>query len=141
MMPGHSDGGQLSAPATGQAARLRPPVHYPPGLMLDRVWVVIPTYNEAANVERIVRASAPSCSVRCPASTASWWSMTTPPTGREQSPTRSRKSSTRSRCCTARARTGLGHAYLAGFARALEGGAELVIEMDADFSHDPRYLR
>ena len=35
---------------------------------------------------------------------------------------------------------GLGHAYLAGFAHALAGGAELVIEMDADFSHDPRYL-
>ncbi len=38
------------------------------------------------------------------------------------------------------AKSGLGHAYLAGFARALSGGAELVIEMDADFSHDPRYL-
>jgi dolichol-phosphate mannosyltransferase len=38
------------------------------------------------------------------------------------------------------AKTGLGHAYLAGFARALEGGADVVIEMDADFSHDPRYL-
>src|ERR1700756_5429137 len=37
-------------------------------------------------------------------------------------------------------KTGLGHAYLAGFARALESGAELVFEMDADFSHDPRYL-
>ena len=36
---------------------------------------------------------------------------------------------------------GLGHAYLAGFARALAAGAQLVIEMDADFSHDPRYLR
>ncbi|MBN1528742.1 MAG: polyprenol monophosphomannose synthase [Thermoleophilaceae bacterium] len=32
---------------------------------------------------------------------------------------------------------GLGPAYLAGFARALEGGADLIIEMDADFSHDP----
>ena len=38
------------------------------------------------------------------------------------------------------AKTGLGHAYLAGFAVALAGGAELVVEMDADFSHDPRYL-
>jgi dolichol-phosphate mannosyltransferase len=38
------------------------------------------------------------------------------------------------------AKTGLGHAYLAGFERALSGDAELVIEMDADFSHDPRYL-
>jgi dolichol-phosphate mannosyltransferase len=32
---------------------------------------------------------------------------------------------------------GLGPAYLAGFARALADGAELVLEMDCDFSHDP----
>jgi dolichol-phosphate mannosyltransferase len=32
---------------------------------------------------------------------------------------------------------GLGPAYLAGFRRALADGAELVLEMDADFSHDP----
>jgi dolichol-phosphate mannosyltransferase len=32
---------------------------------------------------------------------------------------------------------GLGPAYLAGFAFALERGAELVLEMDCDFSHDP----
>jgi dolichol-phosphate mannosyltransferase len=33
---------------------------------------------------------------------------------------------------------GLGPAYLAGFARALELGADFVFEMDCDFSHDPR---
>jgi dolichol-phosphate mannosyltransferase len=33
---------------------------------------------------------------------------------------------------------GLGPAYLAGFRRALERGAELVVEMDCDFSHDPK---
>ena len=33
---------------------------------------------------------------------------------------------------------GIGRAYLAGFTRALESGAELVLEMDCDFSHDPR---
>ena len=32
---------------------------------------------------------------------------------------------------------GLGPAYLAGFRWALTGGAELVLEMDCDFSHDP----
>jgi dolichol-phosphate mannosyltransferase len=32
---------------------------------------------------------------------------------------------------------GLGRAYLAGFAQALGDGAELVLEMDCDFSHDP----
>jgi dolichol-phosphate mannosyltransferase len=37
-------------------------------------------------------------------------------------------------------KAGLGQAYLAGFARALGAGAERVIEMDADFSHDPKYL-
>jgi dolichol-phosphate mannosyltransferase len=33
---------------------------------------------------------------------------------------------------------GLGPAYLAGFERALADGAELVLEMDSDFSHDPK---
>ena len=33
---------------------------------------------------------------------------------------------------------GLGPAYLAGFRRALGEGAELVLEMDCDFSHDPK---
>jgi dolichol-phosphate mannosyltransferase len=35
---------------------------------------------------------------------------------------------------------GLGRAYLDGFRHALAGGAELVLEMDADFSHDPADL-
>ena len=37
-------------------------------------------------------------------------------------------------------REGLGPAYLAGFATALAGGASHVIEMDADFSHEPHDL-
>jgi len=35
------------------------------------------------------------------------------------------------------AKEGIGRAYLAGFARALETDAQLVLEMDCDFSHDP----
>ena len=35
---------------------------------------------------------------------------------------------------------GLGPAYTAGFARALDLGAEIICEMDADFSHDPQDL-
>ena len=35
---------------------------------------------------------------------------------------------------------GLGRAYIAGFARALEHGADYVVEMDADLSHDPADL-
>ena len=39
-----------------------------------------------------------------------------------------------------RQKEGLGPAYAAGFDRALSDGAEIVIEMDADFSHDPADL-
>jgi dolichol-phosphate mannosyltransferase len=35
----------------------------------------------------------------------------------------------------------LGRAYVDGFRKALEEGADLIFEMDADFSHDPSYLR
>jgi dolichol-phosphate mannosyltransferase len=35
---------------------------------------------------------------------------------------------------------GLGRAYVAGFKRALEMGYEVVLQMDADLSHDPGYL-
>lgn len=35
---------------------------------------------------------------------------------------------------------GLGLAYVDGFKRALESGADLICQMDADLSHDPRYL-
>jgi dolichol-phosphate mannosyltransferase len=38
------------------------------------------------------------------------------------------------------AKEGLGRAYLAGFERVIESGADLVLEMDADFSHDPKDL-
>jgi len=36
---------------------------------------------------------------------------------------------------------GLGTAYITGFKDALNHGAEIVIQMDADFSHDPRYIK
>lgn len=35
---------------------------------------------------------------------------------------------------------GLGPAYVAGFRRALDGGAAEIVQMDADFSHEPQYL-
>ncbi len=39
-----------------------------------------------------------------------------------------------------RAKEGLGPAYISGFRVALAGGAALIVQMDADFSHDPDYL-
>ncbi|MFQ6105176.1 MAG: polyprenol monophosphomannose synthase [Candidatus Glassbacteria bacterium] len=36
---------------------------------------------------------------------------------------------------------GLGSAYISGFKFALERGYDIIFEMDADFSHHPRYIR
>ena len=44
------------------------------------------------------------------------------------------------RCLHRPGKEGLGRAYVAGFAKALEMGADLVIQMDCDFSHDPKDL-
>jgi dolichol-phosphate mannosyltransferase len=38
------------------------------------------------------------------------------------------------------AKEGIGPAYRAGFRYALDAGAQLIVEMDCDFSHDPRAL-
>lgn len=38
-------------------------------------------------------------------------------------------------------KAGLGTAYIAGFKEALAKGADLIFEMDADFSHDPKYIK
>ena len=40
-------------------------------------------------------------------------------------------------CLHRESKEGLGRAYVAGFARALEMGAERIVQMDCDFSHDP----
>ena len=58
-------------------------------------------------------------------------------TGRASSPTGSPPSSASSTSCTGRTRRASGRAYLAGFERALADDAELILEMDCDFSHDP----
>ncbi|MFH1786603.1 MAG: polyprenol monophosphomannose synthase [archaeon] len=39
-----------------------------------------------------------------------------------------------------KAKEGLGRAYIAGFKKAMSLGADVILEMDADFSHDPKYL-
>lgn len=40
-----------------------------------------------------------------------------------------------------KSKEGLGKAYLDGFEKALAHGADIVIQMDADFSHDPVYIK
>ena len=100
-----------------------------------RATVCLPTYNERPNLEPMLRALERGSASRRPRTR-----------DRRQLPRRHRRarrparraSSRSSRCSTVRSKEGLGPAYLAGFARALADGAELILEMDCDFSHDPR---
>jgi len=98
-------------------------------------WVVVPTYNEAENVEQIVRAAlaaAPGARILVVDDAS--------PDGTGAIADRLAAELDAVEVLHRAGKEGLGRAYLAGFARALEGGAELVCEMDADFSHDPSDL-
>jgi len=107
--------------------------------MYAPVWVVIPTYNEAANIEGIVRAAADELHQLAEYRILVVDDGSPDGTG-EIADALARELDT-VEVLHRSAKSGLGHAYLAGFASALAGGAELVIEMDADFSHDPKYLK
>jgi dolichol-phosphate mannosyltransferase len=108
--------------------------------MTPRVWVVVPTFNEAENVERVLRASATELDRVAPDGYRILVVDDSSPDGTGEIAERLGRELHVVEVLHRRGKTGLGQAYLAGFAHALAGGAELVIEMDADFSHDPRYL-
>jgi dolichol-phosphate mannosyltransferase len=108
--------------------------------MRARVWLVIPTYNEAPNVEGIVRAAASELQRIVPDEHRILVVDDSSPDGTGAIADMLAGELDQVEVLHRAAKNGLGHAYLDGFARALSGGAELVIEMDADFSHDPRYL-
>jgi dolichol-phosphate mannosyltransferase len=95
------------------------------------VWVILPTYNEAENLETVVAAvlaAVPGVRILVvdDASPDGTGEMAEALDGVEVVH-RPRKS-------------GLGRAYVAGFAHALAAGAATVVEMDADLSHDPADL-
>lgn len=101
----------------------------------EGAWVVLPTYNEADNLPAIGRAILEAL----PAATLLVVDDDSPDgTGRladEMS-----GANPRVRVLHRRAKQGLGKAYLDGFRVALGGGARAIIQMDADWSHDPATL-
>jgi len=108
--------------------------------MQTRVWVVMPTYNEAANIVAIVRAAAAELDRLAPRDYRILVVDDNSPDGTGELADGLAEELAGVEVHHRASKDGLGHAYLAGFAQALAGGAELVIEMDADFSHDPSYL-
>jgi dolichol-phosphate mannosyltransferase len=108
--------------------------------MRTPVWIVIPTYNEAENIERIVRAAAQELQRIVPGGYHILVVDDDSHDGTGRMADELARELAEVEVLHRHTKTGLGHAYLDGFARALSGGAEWVVEMDADFSHDPSYL-
>ncbi len=92
--------------------------------------VVIPTYNERGNITAIVPqilAVDPEIEVLVADDSS--------PDGTADAVTQMSHTSPRVHLLLRTVREGIGPAYVAGFKRALEMGADLVVQMDADFSH------
>jgi dolichol-phosphate mannosyltransferase len=103
--------------------------------MAERALVVVPTYNEALNLPLIVPqilAQDSRLDVLIVDDNS--------PDGTGQVADEMAAADARVHVLHRPGKSGLGKAYLAGFRWALERDYELVFEMDADFSHDPKFL-
>jgi dolichol-phosphate mannosyltransferase len=103
--------------------------------MAERALVIIPTYNEAANLPLIVPrvlSQDPRLDVLVVDDNS--------PDGTGAIADRLAAGDPRVHVLHRAGKLGLGTAYLAGFKWALERDYEFIFEMDADFSHDPKHL-
>ncbi|HWA59631.1 MAG TPA: polyprenol monophosphomannose synthase [Gemmatimonadales bacterium] len=102
---------------------------------IERVVVIIPTYNEAVNLPQIapvVLNQDPRIDVLVVDDNS--------PDGTGRLADEMAAANPRVHVLHRQAKQGLGRAYLAGFAWALEQGYHAIFEMDADFSHDPTFI-
>ena len=103
------------------------------------VWVIVPTYDERENVVPFVKAVRSELDELAPDHTVLVVDDSSPD-GTGELADRLARNDSKIEVLHRPKKHGLGPAYLAGFKSALEAGAELIVEMDADFSHDPAYL-
>ena len=102
---------------------------------LGRIVVIIPTYNERENLERIVgrlRAAVPEADILVADDNS--------PDGTGGIADSLSAADDHIRVLHRAGKEGLGAAYLAGFEWALDQGYDVVVEMDADGSHQPEQL-
>ena len=102
---------------------------------MSRILVVIPTYNEAENIGRllpVVLRQAEGIDVLVVDDGS--------PDGTAHLVQEMMKTEPRIRILQREGKMGLGSAYVAGFKFALKNGYECIFEMDADFSHSPQEI-
>jgi len=100
---------------------------------VPRVTICLPTYNERENLERMLHALREVL----PADGSVLVIDDGSPDGTGELADRLAGEIANVAVLHRGRKEGLGPAYIAGFRRALADGAELVLEMDCDFSHDP----
>ncbi len=108
--------------------------------MRGEPWLILPTYNEAANVEAILTAAGDVLGAAAPEGFRILVVDDGSPDGTGRLADAMAEQHEWVRVLHRTEKGGIGPAYLAGFAHALEHGAGYVMEMDSDFSHDPADL-
>jgi dolichol-phosphate mannosyltransferase len=109
--------------------------------MPGRPWLVLPTFNEAENIDLVVDAARRTLAAAAPDGFRILVVDDSSPDGTGAMADRlAAAHPDQVEVLHRTERNGLGPAYLAGFERALAGGAGYVFEMDADLSHDPADL-
>ena len=101
----------------------------------ERALVIVPTYNERENIRRLVDAV-----LRQDGRIEVLVVDDGSPDGTGQIVADLSAADPRVHLLERAQKMGLGTAYIAGFRWALERGYDYVLEMDADFSHDPAHL-
>jgi dolichol-phosphate mannosyltransferase len=103
-------------------------------------WLILPTYNEAENVQAIVAAAAEVLAAASPEGFRILVVDDGSPDGTGRIADRIAAEHEWMQVLHRSEKNGIGPAYLAGFRHALDHGAGYVMEMDSDFSHDPADL-
>ena len=101
-----------------------------------KIFIVLPTYDEAGNIEPIIKRILtlhPDFNIIVVDDNS--------PDGTGQIVERLAQENEQISIIHRKCKAGLGTAYIEGFNKALDLGADLIFEMDSDFSHDPIYLK
>jgi dolichol-phosphate mannosyltransferase len=104
------------------------------------LWLTLPTYNEAENIDPLLRAVVAELRTAAPGRFRVVVVDDNSPDGTADIAEGVADELPEVEVLRRTVKDGLGAAYLAGFRHAVDRGAELVMVMDSDFSHDPSYL-
>lgn len=108
--------------------------------MTGAPWLILPTYNEAENIEAIVTAAGDVLAATDGGAYKILIVDDGSPDGTGEIGERLASEREQVEVLHRTEKSGIGPAYLAGFRHALDHGAAYVMEMDSDFSHDPADL-